>query len=282
MTNNVVDVTQGSQYYIQDGQGTNRMVSPAQLLPTLEKMVNQNNLKKIVVTMYLKIEREVKIIGDTRYFEYLTRNEPGAKFVMEKHDIIHDTLRFNPEANALVGTKGRILMQDLLHNREVEKVTEKIETLSLETNNVPVKKVNINILSMKDMDDITDTLKSISLNKDKKNKPTKSIQQEIDDDNKVLQEQFSNSISQLVNDLTKNVMDSTITKFIQDFIDNNEKITNKLIFSMILECLHKNGWHNSGGFDSPPNKQQLINDLCNLLEQSVTQIKNEKSLPYSI
>ena len=149
MATNNINLSEGSQYFIQDGHGFNRMVSPDKLISTLERHVNQNNIKKIEVTMYIKIEKEVKIIGDTRYFEYLTRNEPGAKFVIEKHDVIFAQFRFNADASALIGTKGQILLQ----KNPVDDMTDKLKSLSLNNE--------------KEIDDITDTLKSMTLNDEK-------------------------------------------------------------------------------------------------------------------
>lgn len=246
----VIDVYTGSQYFIQDGQGHNKMVKPDQLLLTLENLARQDNFKRIVVTMYLEVEREVKIIGDTRYFEYLTRNETGAKFVMEKHDVIHEVFRFNSDASALVCMKGQILTPGMtldkppVEQKEVKVMTDKQKAVQIENKTQQKPK---EVISTKDVDDITDTLKSMSFTK-----KSETSEKQVD------------YISQLVNDLTKNVMDSTITTFIQEFIANYEKNMDQKIFTIIIGCLQKNGWQNNG-FDNPPNKQKIINDLCDIM-----------------
>lgn len=165
-----IDIATGSQYFIQDGRGKNLMVKPESLLTTLENMINQDNIKNIVVTIYLNVDREVKIVGDTKYFEFDKRyTEPNAKFVMEKHDVIHDWYKFNDDASVLIGRKGQILTPSvmtsfkvktgkLIDKKEIDDVTDALKSMSL--NDKKTEKLMV----QKEIDDVGDTLKSMSLN----------------------------------------------------------------------------------------------------------------------
>lgn len=149
---NTIDVIEGSQYYVQDGHGTNIMVKPNELFSVLKKIVNENNFKQVVITMYKTMEREVKIIGNVRYFEYLTRNEKGAKFVMEKYDGIYTSFRFDNNRN-LVNTKGYMLVQIKQDVHDLTKLFEKLSLTDKKTNHI--EKIDIH--------DVIDTLKSMPI-----------------------------------------------------------------------------------------------------------------------
>lgn len=264
--NTVINIYTGSQYFIQDGNGTNVMVQPSELLSKLQSIANKDNFKKIVVTMYLRIEREVKIIGDTKWFEYITRDEPGARFVIEKYDAIYTAFRFNSDATVLISNKGQILYHHVLQNPPVDKMADQkmiddfadtLKSMTIDIKEPPQKKRRM----IDDIADITDTLKSMSIDDVKESlKKNKNIIDSTDIKKDI------DTIEQLVNDMTKNMMDSTITTFIQDFLSSSEKNMGKETYQKVLSVLSSNGWENNG-FNSPPNKQNIINGFCELVEE---------------
>lgn len=73
-------------------------------------------------------------------------------------------------------------------------------------------------------------------------------------------------IMNIINELTKNVMDSTLTVFITEFITVCKNYMDIRNFMNVLKCLKNNGW-DINDFNQSPNKQKLINDLYDICEQ---------------
>ncbi|ARF12678.1 hypothetical protein Klosneuvirus_15_9 [Klosneuvirus KNV1] len=139
-----IDVSEGSQYFVANQQGVNKMVKPDELFQTIDQYMKSFDPRKIIITMYKRTEREVKIIGDTKYFYYLTRNEPNAKFVMEFYDAIYSEFRYDQKTNQWISNNGKSVLS-------IKPAATNFESY----------------INQKEIDDVTDTLKSMSLSKSK-------------------------------------------------------------------------------------------------------------------
>lgn len=141
---NTIDVSQGSQYFVSNQQGVNKMVNPYELFQTIDQYMKSSDPTKIIITMYKRTEREVKIIGETKYFYYLTRNEPNAKFVTEFYDAIYSEFRYDQKTNKWISNNGKLIL-------DIKPPTPQFDSY----------------INQKEIDDVTDTLKSMSLSKPK-------------------------------------------------------------------------------------------------------------------
>ena len=141
---NTIDVSQGSQYFVSNQQGVNKMVNPYELFQTIDQYMKSSDPTKIIITMYKRTEREVKIIGETKYFYYLTRNEPNAKFITEFYDAIYSEFRYDQKTNKWISNNGKLIL-------DIKPPTPQFDSY----------------INQKEIDDVTDTLKSMSLSKPK-------------------------------------------------------------------------------------------------------------------
>ncbi len=95
------------------------------------------------------------------------------------------------------------------------------------------------------------------------------VQPKFNDEDAVL----SQIVFNLIINLSRDVMSSTLNTYVTEYFDDVEPIINDYptkygAFSCQIEsCLIKHGWNHSSGFSREPNPQKIINDLQTILDR---------------